>query len=59
MVCQKAETKHCKLVTQCPWGDSNSRERLRGPLLYPLSYRGMHVIVARFVALGKHDVGSY
>ena len=23
-----------------PWGDSNSRTRLRRPVLYPLSYRG-------------------
>ena len=24
-----------------PWGDSNARARLRRPLLYPLSYRGI------------------
>ena len=23
-----------------PWGDSNTRTRLRRPVLYPLSYRG-------------------
>ena len=26
---------------KCPWGDSNTRARLRRPVLYPLSYRGL------------------
>ena len=25
----------------CPWLDSNQRSRLRRPVLYPLSYRGI------------------
>lgn len=47
------------LYFQYPWGDSNSRTRLRRPLLYPLSYRGTFQVYHKMGMLANFYTARY
>ena len=42
-----------------PWRDSNPRTRLRRPMLYPLSYRGLLCLTCKSPALLNIDEDAF